>query len=130
MNANSGSAHVGQALRSGALTSNSADLIFMNGGSVPGFAPARDHPAAQRLGAVEVAANLRPALVDRAEAADRIQGDAGPVAPLLKAAHAVVLDDQLLGHGRVHPRGQLNEQVAAQAAAGTGGKVVEGESHW
>jgi len=66
---------------------------------------------------------LRAALVDCAKPGEGIQGDAGSVAPLLHAAHTVMLDDKLLRY-IVDSLPELDDQVAATAAAGAGGKVI------
>jgi hypothetical protein len=63
-----------------------------------GAAGPEDRATAERLAAVEVAASLRTAFVDGAEPGERIEGDARAVAALLHAAHAAVLDHELLRH--------------------------------
>ena len=57
-----------------------------------------------------------------------IERHAGPVATLLHAAHAVMLDHQLLGHA-IHKRIEFNHQMTAFAATGAGRKIVEQERH-
>lgn len=93
------------------------------------FGPAGKSTAAQNLtteafAAVEIAAGLRAAVVDGAEARGPIQGHAGAVAVLVHAAHAGVHGDQFLGNDITRP--ELDHQVAATAAAGARRKVGMG----
>jgi len=53
---------------------------------------------AERLTAVEIPAGLGTLIVDRAETGDRIERDAGPVAALVHAAFARVLNHVLHRH--------------------------------
>lgn len=80
--------------------------------------------AAEWFSAIEVPAGLRPGFVDRAELRRRIEGRACTVAALIHAAQAIVLDDQLLRHDVTRP--QLDNQMAAAAAAGTQGEIKVG----
>ena len=70
---------------------------------------------------VEIPAGLGPAGVDGAESRDRVEGDAGAVALLFKAAHTLVLDDELF-RNKVGCT-QCNDQMTAAAAPGAGRKI-------
>ena len=84
-------------------------------------------PAAKRLAALEIATHLGPAIVDRAELRGWIERHAGAIAPLVQAAHAIVLDHEFLGH--VIDRAKLNDEMAAPATAGACGDFVERKRH-
>lgn len=90
--------------------------------------PAGDRTATKGSAALKIATDLRAALVDGAELRRGIEGHTRPVAVLVHTAHAGMLDDELLGHV-VHQRRELDKEVAAFAATGAGGKVVEGVEH-
>ena len=85
--------------------------------------PGQDHPA-EVFAPGEIAAGLRPGFVDGAQLRHRIEGDTGPVAPLVQAAHTIVLHHELLVH--VVTRPELDHEVAAAAAAGARGKIRVG----
>lgn len=85
--------------------------------------------AAEGFTALEVATNLRAAFVDGAEPGDRIESDTCTVAVLVHATDAGVFDDQFLGHVIVEKRRKLGDKMAANAATGAGGKVVERVVH-
>jgi len=95
-----------------------------------GSVATQDGAAAERLGPLKIAAHLRAAIVDAAQARDRIEGDAGAVTVLVHAPHARVLDHELLGD-IIHQWRQLHEEMTALAAAGTGRKIVgDGKHRW
>jgi hypothetical protein len=84
-----------------------------------------ENPATQAFAAIEVAARLRPILINGAELSDGVEGDASAVAALVHAADAAVLDHKCLRH-LVHSGFQLDHQVAAAAAAGARRKIRVG----
>ena len=73
-----------------------------------GDCPPRGGPtedlAAERLAAAEVAARLWAGVVDGAEKGRGIESDAGAVAALVHATHAVVLRDECLRHVVARPQ--------------------------
>jgi hypothetical protein len=77
---------------------------------------------------LEIAANLRSAVIHGAKQRGRIERHAGAVAPLVQATHAIVLDHEFLGH--VIARAELNDEMAAPATAGARGNFVERKRHW
>ena len=92
------------------------------------FAPRRgDRAAAQGFAAREVAAGLRPLFVDGAKARRGIEGDACAVAVLVHAADTGALDHEFPGN--VIASLELDDEMAAQAAAGAGGEVVGEAGH-
>jgi hypothetical protein len=80
------------------------------------------------LGPLEKSADGRSTFVDGAKPGEWIQGHARTVSALVHAADPIVLDDQFLRH-IVDSRHEFDHQTAATAAAGTGGKIVEGICH-
>lgn len=90
--------------------------------------PAENRAPAKRLRALKVAANLRAAIVDGAELCDAIEGNARAVPMLVHAADAIVFDHILLWHV-IHQGRELDKQMAALAAAGTGRKIFGSDEH-
>ena len=93
---------------------------------VPGLdaSAASQNAATQIAAAVELPADARPSVVDRAEPRNRVQGDTRPIPALLQAAHAVVLHHEGLGHV-IHAVRKFDRLVAAAPAAGAGGKIID-----
>lgn len=76
---------------------------------------------AERFATVEIAAGLRAGFVERAKPRYRIERDAGAVAVLIHAAHAIVFDNKFLGDEIA--RAQLDYQMAAAATTGAGREI-------
>ncbi len=77
--------------------------------------------AAEGAAAVEVAAGLRPRVVDGAEEGGGIEGHAGAVAALVHAGHAIMGGDQFLRDAVAGA--EFDNEMAATPAAGAGRKI-------
>jgi hypothetical protein len=85
--------------------------------SAAGRERAGENPAAQAFAAGKVAAGLRPILVDGAKLGSLIKGGTGSVAPLVHAAHAVVLHHECIRDQIARPEfdGEMTATPAARA---------------
>jgi hypothetical protein len=75
---------------------------------------------------VEFPARLRPRRVDPTQLRFTVERHAGPVAPLVHAAHPVAFDDQVLRHDIPGP--QLDHQMTTTPATGAQGKIIVGRN--
>jgi hypothetical protein len=77
---------------------------------------------------VEVATDLRAPLINRAELRRTVERHTCAIAPLVHATHATVLDNELLWNV-IKDRVEFDDEMAALATAGAGGKIVGKERH-